>query len=381
MDEFIDTPDAELDVTEQLMVSAESALATLQSLHARVLASGAIDKTMANSIRTLTTGMESMDAHFSQHPINSYTMLTSSTNLKATLEGMVSTIAKKVWEAIKAIWKFIVDAVKWVMSIRTRNTAAFKKMQADASRGFNSNKYPLDVVWTTGAIEPKHQALVNEINRNSMAVWLGVGEGKKTAITPGQYGAELFNIEAVLYSDLTERLERFKNALDVGVPSDSIARLTGEDLYCEKAMGVLLGYRTVVPHQSAAAVLDILNREAAEAEHPSSLHFLTSMDRVGEWYGKIRDIRNSLSDNSGVKEKVGNIEAEIKAVKASIERLIDTDGHNGVYMDEVYRARLLLISREISYYSKVITKFESLKSRYFSGVALAFKGQFFDWWK
>lgn len=381
MDEFDITPDAELELTEQMMVSAESALATMHALHKRVMVAGTIDKTMANSIRTLTTGMESMDAHFAQHPVNSYTMLTSTTNLKVTLEGMVGTIAKKVWEAIKAIWKFIVDAVKWVMGIRTRNTAAFKKMQADAERGFKSNKVTLDVFWTAAQIEPKHQALINEINRNSMAMWLGMYKGKKTNIPPANYGAALFNVELVMYKDLSMRLDRYKTALDIGLPDASIARLTEEDLQCENAMGLLLGYTAVIPHSSAAAILDMLNREAAEAEHPSSILFLTKMEDVGEWYGNVKAIRNNLSDTNTVKEYAGNFETEIKAVKSNVEQLINNDGHNGVYMDEVYRSRLLLISREISYYSKVITKFESLKSRYYAGVTLAFKGQFFDWWK
>ena len=396
MDEFIDTPDTELEVTEQLMVSSESALATLQSLHARVLASGAIDKTMANSIRTLTTGMESMDAHFSQHPVNSYTILTSSTNLKVTLENIVSTIAKKVWEAIKAIWKFIVDSIKSVLNVRQRNDEAFKKMQVDAAAQFKNNKVSPKPQQADGNEIPKkdfsdneqenpkaassRELLINQINNSSMALWLGTGAGKNSKIKTGFYGQELHDTECSMYEGFLKRLKVFKEYLKAPVHSPELFRSMEDDLPFTDEFKKLTGYTASFVNVAGRAVEEILTREAAEAANPNSSNKLSSMESINEWCNGIKIIRDRLTQHSISKDEAAEFDKEIKAVKDLIDKLIASGDYNGNENDiDIVRKQILSISNEIAYYPKIVTKYESMKARYYSGVALAFKGQVFDW--
>jgi hypothetical protein len=137
-----DLPDEELELAEQTVISTESALVTLTDISHRLASIGRIDRDTANTIRTLTTGMESMDVHFSRHPVNSYTAVPGQTNLKVTQEGVLGTIAGAVWSAIKAVWNFITGLFKSIFGVAERNEAKFVQVEATVSKVLKAHPEP-----------------------------------------------------------------------------------------------------------------------------------------------------------------------------------------------------------------------------------------------
>lgn len=136
--DFQNEPTAEeqerLEQEHRLLFAAQTALESLESLQKRITASRTIDRSTANTARTLTTGLEAMDAHFANHPVNSYTQLPSSTNLKPTLEGLVKSIGQTVARVIKAILRFITTVVRAITGRRQRNNAAVEEIQVSLSK-------------------------------------------------------------------------------------------------------------------------------------------------------------------------------------------------------------------------------------------------------
>ncbi len=133
-DAAIEDEDHELvDAAVASLSRAEIALESLQSAYNRLQNQRSVSRNDAATIRTLCTGMESIEAHFQRYPVNSYTNVPSSTNLDVTLEGLLDTITKAVVNTIKAIWNAIVSAVKALFGARNRNAAAVEKIQTQLS--------------------------------------------------------------------------------------------------------------------------------------------------------------------------------------------------------------------------------------------------------
>ena len=86
---------------------AQEQLQTVLSVRDRISSDKGVCRNVAQTLRTITTGLESMESHFQQYPVLSYSQLPSKTNLKATQEG----IGSVVWETVKRIAKAILNAI------------------------------------------------------------------------------------------------------------------------------------------------------------------------------------------------------------------------------------------------------------------------------
>ena len=133
-DAAIEDEDHELvDAAVASLTRAEIALESLQSAYNRLQNQRAVSRNDAATIRTLCTGMESIEAHFQRYPVNSYTNVPSTTNLEVTLEGLLGTITTAVVNTIKAIWNAIVASVKALFGARNRNAMMVEKVQTQLS--------------------------------------------------------------------------------------------------------------------------------------------------------------------------------------------------------------------------------------------------------
>jgi hypothetical protein len=357
-----DLPNEELELSEQLVTSTESALKTLRDMSARIKAAGSIDRTTANTIHTLTTGMESMDNHFAKHPVNSYTAISGQTNLKVTVEGIVGAIGNAVWSAIKAVWKFICDSFKSLFGMRARNGESFIKVQ-DAVK----NK---PVTGNTELTDEKKKIISSKVNTDPMAVWLGTGEGMSTKCTPANYGEQLFALEEELISSMGMNLHKFEDALTgrLEIATDTIARILGEDLQGTAGLETLLGTNVKIPHQGASAVLDILVREAAGAVNPSSKLKITE-NEVIDWCSSIAKNASVMTKKFALPgDVVTKLDKMIKSVQDKVFSAIASKEYNN---DQFAQKALTDLSSEVSKYANIMTKYESLKTRYYKGASLA----------
>lgn len=240
MNELLETPvyecpldnhDVEVDEAEQTVISTESALATLTSISKRLASIGKINRDTANTIRTLTTGMESMDVHFSRHPVNSYTAVAGNTNLKVTQEGVISTIASAVWAAIKAAWNFITSVFKSIFGAAERNEAKFEQVEVTVSKVLKAHPVPrtpgTKEAPQRGSAKPvpeaevktldeKQRAAIVKINSNAFAYFLcrhDTPEGFPIKCQAVQVPKLLVELEQVMSKSLSGRLSEIRGAV------------------------------------------------------------------------------------------------------------------------------------------------------------------------
>lgn len=107
IDLMIETGEEEGHLDTQAIRVAQEQLQTILTVRERIVLEGGVSRLQAQTLKTISTGLESMESHFQQFPVLSYSQLPSKTNLKVTQEGIGSVI----WETIKRIAKAILNAI------------------------------------------------------------------------------------------------------------------------------------------------------------------------------------------------------------------------------------------------------------------------------
>lgn len=115
--DFIQEPidhsaDLELEELERVQFLRNNSIDSLEAFLDRLYTDRSIAKSTASSIRTISIGLESMDQHFANYPVQSYTEVASSTNYDVTVEsliGALSSATAKAFDASFAVIKKIND--------------------------------------------------------------------------------------------------------------------------------------------------------------------------------------------------------------------------------------------------------------------------------
>lgn len=127
---------------------AQEQLQSLLTIQRRIETEKGISRTQAQTLKTVATGLESMESHFLQYPVLSYSLLPSKTNLKVTQEG----IGSVVWETIKRIAKAILNAIvkgwNFLASLAKKIYGFFFRTQKAAKAVSESSKIVKDVYMT-----------------------------------------------------------------------------------------------------------------------------------------------------------------------------------------------------------------------------------------
>jgi hypothetical protein len=207
--EFTEQEQEALESASQSLFKAETVLASLESLKRRLVTAGKIDRTTASTIKTMTIGMESMERHFSTHPIKSYTTLPSTTNLTITLEGLLANIGRAIVNAIKAIIKFIKGLFTATKNRRKENNKKFDTVQKAMEKTLKG----LSVTPTTTAAQETN--LVRQMEAMSpFALWLG---GRDVTVsmetTPVNFINTLYLVDQLLVKDLSDQAEAIEKAI------------------------------------------------------------------------------------------------------------------------------------------------------------------------
>lgn len=134
---MLDTSFESFEVEEPVEISLESLESELQSNRKQInelsrvsqdLSNrGMINRGVAESIATMKDRIPSLEGHFKQYPINSYTEGFSRTNLKVTQEGIVGGIVTAVVNALKKIAGWISSAFKWLWNMITGKKETVEK--------------------------------------------------------------------------------------------------------------------------------------------------------------------------------------------------------------------------------------------------------------
>jgi hypothetical protein len=126
--ELVSMEEAEQALDYPLRVAIEQ-VESLLSMSVRLHSMGGIDRTSAQTLSQMSTGLESLDKHFTRHPITSYTMMPSQTNYKVTQEGLLTGIAGAIINAVKAFWKFCQDVFKNIVAYYRNNKTVIASAQ------------------------------------------------------------------------------------------------------------------------------------------------------------------------------------------------------------------------------------------------------------
>jgi hypothetical protein len=252
----------EVEKLETLMVSTETALKTLINLADRVKRNGTVDRVSANTIQTLTTGMESMESHFTKYPVASYTGIASTTNLAVTLEGLLGSIVTKTIAAIKAIFKFVVESFKKLWQFTKGKDKEYGDMVKKAQPMLTCDYAPLD---DNEIIDH----IATRLNDNPSVIFLGTGKGKMSDSGPSNYAKNVHSLEHVVYKEVTIWVEELIHKLSSGkLSAKEIISVDVQDITSSNIVKItesLIGCFTVGPYSdSIEAVIDGINAEGNE---------------------------------------------------------------------------------------------------------------------
>jgi hypothetical protein len=109
----------------------EPALESLRNIYHSVRDSGHISRADAQVLTSMTTSMEGFPQVFETMPLASFTELPSKVNYSPAMEGLLGSILRKIWEAIKAFAAKIKAYFSGSAVAATRSAAMEKKVEEE----------------------------------------------------------------------------------------------------------------------------------------------------------------------------------------------------------------------------------------------------------
>jgi len=103
------------------------ALESLRGMVQDLRQSGAICRTDAHTLQSMTTSMEGFEDTFATLPLASFTQMPSKVNYNASMENLLSSVGKRILEAIK-------KAIEWIRSKVTALVSLFKNKPAETKK-------------------------------------------------------------------------------------------------------------------------------------------------------------------------------------------------------------------------------------------------------
>ncbi|MNH65285.1 hypothetical protein D3C73_172920 [compost metagenome] len=110
------------------------ALESLRNVYHSVRDSGHISRADAQVLMNMTASLEGFNDPFVTMPTNSFTELPSKVNYSPAMEGMLSSILRKIWEAIKALAAKIKSYFAGSAITATRSAAMEKKVEEELTK-------------------------------------------------------------------------------------------------------------------------------------------------------------------------------------------------------------------------------------------------------
>lgn len=121
-------------LSDEDAVVLEPALESLRNVYHSVRDSGHISRADAQVLMQMTTSLENFRDPFDTMPANSFTELPSKVNYTPAMEGILSSILRKIWEAIKAFAAKIKGYYSGSAIMETRSAAMEQKVEQELSK-------------------------------------------------------------------------------------------------------------------------------------------------------------------------------------------------------------------------------------------------------
>lgn len=121
-------------LSDEDAVVLEPALESLRNVYHSVRDSGHISRADAQVLMQMTTSLENFRDPFDTMPANSFTELPSKVNYTPAMEGILSSILRKIWEAIKAFVAKIKGYYSGSAIMETRSAAMEQKVEQELSK-------------------------------------------------------------------------------------------------------------------------------------------------------------------------------------------------------------------------------------------------------
>jgi len=121
-------------LSDEDAVVLEPALESLRNVYHSVRDSGHISRADAQVLMQMTTSLENFRDPFDTMPANSFTELPSKVNYTPAMEGILSSILRKIWEAIKAFVAKIKGYYSGSAVMETRSAAMEQKVEQELSK-------------------------------------------------------------------------------------------------------------------------------------------------------------------------------------------------------------------------------------------------------
>lgn len=121
-------------LSDEDAVVLEPALESLRNVYHSVRDSGHISRADAQVLMNMTTSLENFRDPFDTMPANSFTELPSKVNYTPAMEGILSSILRKIWEAIKAFAAKIKGYYSGSAIMETRSAAMEQKVEQELSK-------------------------------------------------------------------------------------------------------------------------------------------------------------------------------------------------------------------------------------------------------
>jgi hypothetical protein len=425
----------EVEKLETLMVSTETALKTLISLADRVKRNGTVDRVSANTIQTLTTGMESMESHFTKYPVASYTGIASTTNLAVTLEGLISTIAKAILEAIKAAWKFICESVTQAFKAKTRNREKFEQYQKSLP---SANRKPVEVIHrvepyqkplppaTRNPVEVEHRleqyqkslpsptpnpveevevnvvefspfqkVILERLNSNQMALWIGASDTPKDfAYHPNvrKFLNVLFLYDCEYLEQLTLRWKKLTTVLASVTPGDDQSNGILETFLHQHAVQTditrcsfyysdvfykeLQAHRSNVERPGENVYMVMVNALAATQNAPVKLPRIESKEEFFQWVENAKKVEEHCRTikSKTTRSTTNSFDVTVMKLNKQINNLIQNPN---LTQDEATLVHA--ISKDIEFYVRALAVHDSLIYQAYTAMSIALQTLTTDW--
>lgn len=118
-------------LSDEDTVVLEPALEGLRNIYHSVRDSGHISRADAQVLMQMTTSMEGFYDPFTTMPAASFTELPSKVNYQSSMEGLLGSILKKIWEAIKALVAKIKGFYSGSAVMETRSAVMEQKVEQE----------------------------------------------------------------------------------------------------------------------------------------------------------------------------------------------------------------------------------------------------------
>jgi hypothetical protein len=370
---------------QELLVSTEATYRAIQIMAGRIKSAKVIDKATARDIQVLTTGMESMDIHFSKHPLNSYTVAPTANNLKVTCEGLLATAAKKLWDIAKSIWKMIVDALKWLYNAVGGNSAKFKTVRETAMKMHKRNSKQADASFP---FSPRQTVEVKKLNSSHFALWLGWGESFLDNKKPMQYCYDLFKVEEALVGEVSARMDKLSAAVDAdSLNTETVNTLLAEPYMVSDALHRLIpGVSSTgttssnMLYNAVTASVDYLCAYEAPA-NAGKQQPIESRAALYDWMDGVGRIKGFLSVCSLVsgneyKRIMKIVDYTRDKIFSELARAVDDEGNDTVIAE---REDLIRISDDIRNQVEALRQMTRLVTHYYQHSSVAMSAMVTDW--